>query len=61
MPPKTKIRIRKLKDFASTELPRNWALREVLLTESEEISIPTFLSRLPVWLQLSTLKRGDER
>lgn len=59
--PKTKIDIRKLKQFAFIQLPKDWALREILLTENEEIDVSTFLARLPVWLQLSTLKRGDNR
>lgn len=56
---KAKISIRKLKDFAYRELPKNWPLREILLLENEEIDVSTFLARLPLWLRLSTLKRGD--
>lgn len=56
-----KIDIRKLRNFASTELCADSALREILLTESEEIDVSTFLARLPIWLQLSKLERGRER
>lgn len=55
------INIRRLKEFAFTELPKNWALREALLIESEEIDIPTFLALLRVWLRLSALSRGEKR
>jgi len=57
----TKINIRRLKNFAITQLRNDWPLREILIAENEEIEVSTFLARLPVWLQLSTLKRGDNR
>jgi hypothetical protein len=55
------ISIRKLKDYAFTQLPKDLVLREILLTESDEMDVATFLARLPVYLRLSTIKRGDER
>lgn len=50
---KTKINIRRLKDFAFTQLPKDWPLREILLSEEDELAIQIFLARLPVWLRLS--------
>lgn len=55
---KTELNIQRLKEFALTKLPRDSALREILLAETKEIDISTFLARLPIWLRLSTLKRG---
>jgi hypothetical protein len=59
--PKTKINITKLKNFAYTQLPQDSILREILLLESTEIDTSTFLARLPIWLQLSVPKRGDNK
>lgn len=55
------INIRRLIEFAFTQLPRDSALREVLLAETGEIDVSTFLARVPVWLRLSALKRGNDR
>ncbi len=52
---KTKISIRKLKDFAFTQLPKDWPLREILLSENDELEVSVFLARLPVWLRVSRL------
>jgi hypothetical protein len=52
---KTKISIRKLKDFAFAQLPKDWPLREILLSEEDELDIYVFLARLPVWLKLSKI------
>lgn len=50
---KAKINIRRLKDFAFTKLPKDWILREIILSEEEnELDIDVFLIRLPVWLKL---------
>ena len=54
---KTKISIRKLKDFAFTQLPKDWALREILLSEQDALDIYVFLARLPVWLKLLKVER----
>lgn len=51
---KLKIDIRKLKNFAISQLPKDWALRDILLGENDTVDVSTFLARLPVWLQLST-------
>jgi len=59
--PKTKVNIQKLKNFAFTQLPKGWVLREILLAETEELEVFTFMARLSVWLKLSRLERGDFR
>lgn len=48
---RNKIDLTKLK-VCAMELPQGSALREILLSESDTIDIATFLSRLPIWLQL---------
>jgi len=53
-----KINIQRLKDFAFSEIPKDWPLREILITESEEVDVSTFLARLPVWLKLLRMERG---
>jgi hypothetical protein len=58
---KAKLNIRRLKDFAITKIPKNWVLREILIAETTELEVSTFLARLPIWLQLSALKRGDHK
>lgn len=58
---KTKVNIQKLKKFASTQFPKGWVLREILLAETEELEVFTFMARLSVWLKLSKLTRGDFR
>ena len=56
---KGKIDISRLKKFAIESLPKDWALREVLLSEeSDELDIHVFLARLPVYLKLARLNQG---
>jgi len=50
MAPKT-VDVRRLKDFAS-QLPKDSALRELLLTERDELEVCDFLSKMSVWLRL---------
>jgi|GEM_PF-2507416 len=47
-----KVSLRPLKQFAA-KLPTSALLREILLTEPDELDSREFLGRLPVWLQLS--------
>jgi len=56
-----RVNIGRLRKFALEELPRNWVLREVLITEDEEIDVSTFLARMPLWLRLSALRAGDNK
>jgi hypothetical protein len=50
---KTKISIRKLKDFAFSELPRGWILREVILSERDELDASDFVAKAEIWLKLA--------
>jgi len=50
---KTKINIRKLKDFVFTELPRSWALREIILSERDELDASEFVAKAEIWLTLA--------
>ena len=57
----TKISIRRLKSFAFSQLPKEWPLRDIILSEEDELDVRIFLARLPVWLRLSRIsdtKRG---
>jgi hypothetical protein len=54
---KKTVNISRLKTFTLQKLPQDWPLREILLAEKDELDVCTFLARLPVWLQLSALKR----
>ncbi len=51
--PSAKVNIKKLKEFALDKLPKNNALREVLISEEDELDIKIFMARLPVWLRLN--------
>ena len=55
-----KVNIRKLKQFAFEKLPKNWPLREILLSEEDELEIHVFLARLPIWLRLSRITGKEE-
>jgi len=59
MPP-AMVNIQKLKEFALEKLPKNSALREVLISEEDKLDITIFLARLPVWLKLSRFLKGEE-
>jgi hypothetical protein len=52
--PSAKVNIEKLKEFALDKLPRNSALREVLISEEDELDVKIFMARLPVWLRLNS-------
>lgn len=47
-----KLDFRPLKLFARERLPRDWALREILLTEKDEIEVTEFIAKLDVWFRL---------
>jgi hypothetical protein len=51
-----KVNIQRLKDFAFKEIPRDNMLRELLLTERDELEIIEFASKIGIWLRL--LKRA---
>jgi len=50
---KTKINIRRLKDFAFTKLPRSWILREIILNERDELDASEFVAKAEIWLKLT--------
>jgi hypothetical protein len=50
---KTKINMRRLKDFAFTELPRSWILREIILSERDELDVSEFVAKAEIWLKLA--------
>jgi hypothetical protein len=50
------IDIRRLKKFATESLPPNHPLQAVLIAEDDHINVTSFLERLKIWLQLSTIK-----
>lgn len=52
----SKVNIRRLKDFASKHLPKNWVLRELVLTEHDELEPSEFCTKMDVWLKLA---RGE--
>ena len=54
---RTKVDMTRLKAFAM-ELPQDWPLREILLSESNDLDMSTFLARLPVYLKLARLNQG---
>jgi len=58
MPP-AKINMKKLKEFAYQRLPRNNPLREVIISEDDELDPNVFLARLSVWLKLSKFLKGE--
>jgi hypothetical protein len=47
-----KVNIRRLKDFAFKEIPRDNLLREILLGERDELEITEFTSKIDIWLRL---------
>lgn len=53
---KTKINIRRLKDFASTKIPRGWILREVILSERDELDAADFVAKVEIWLKPAKLE-----
>ena len=58
----TRVNIKTLKKFALNKLPKDWPLREILLSESDdELDVFVFLARLPVWLRLMRLSEDVNR
>jgi len=48
------VNIRRLKDFALNEMPKDWILRELLLSEhKEELDALEFVTKAEVWLKLA--------
>ena len=55
---RNKVDISSLRKFAAENLPPGSPLREIILTESDELDIATFLAILPILLRLSRLEDG---
>lgn len=47
-----KINIRTLKEFAISNLQRGSPLRDVILSEKDEVGVEEFLAKLGIWLRL---------
>lgn len=57
-----KVNIRRLKNFASENLPVDWVLRQILLSEPNEIDHSEFCAKVDVWLRLAREEaRGSRR
>ena len=54
---KTYVSMQSLKQFAQEKLPDS-ALKEILMSEGDEISAQEFIAKLPIYLKL--LKRVEE-
>ena len=48
----SKLCIQQLKKFAIEEIPKNDVLRELLLSEKDELNLTEFCCKLDVWLKL---------
>jgi hypothetical protein len=48
-----KVNMGQLKKFACQEIPSDWPLRDVLLSQDDEVDVNTFLACLPIYLQLN--------
>jgi len=58
---KGKVNISKLKKFVLENFPMDSVILQALLTEDDELDIPTFLARLPIYLKLSKLRRSGDK
>lgn len=56
-----KVDVRALKSFAFEKLPKGWPLREILLSDEDELDVNVFLARLPLWLRLSRVSSTRSR
>lgn len=52
----SKVNIRRLKAFAFENLPKGWVLRDLLLTEHDELEPSEFCAKMDLWLKLA---RGE--
>jgi hypothetical protein len=53
------VNIRKLKDFAFERLPQTSYLRQIILSENEQLSFAEFLAKLNVWMRLLRLESRE--
>jgi hypothetical protein len=52
-----RVNISRLKDFAFSELPRSWILREIILSERDELDVSEFVAKAEVWLKIAKGKK----
>lgn len=50
--PKAKVDVRRLKEFAFSNLPEGSKLRDLILGEKEELGVEEFLAKMDLWLKL---------
>lgn len=58
--PATEIKVSmiELKKMSREKMPSDWMLREILLSEPDELPASTFVARLPLYLKLLSIKGG---
>ena len=49
--------MRKLKEFAATDIPKDHPLRDVLLMEKDFLTPEEFIAKLEIWMHLMDEKR----
>ena len=47
-----KVDIRNIKLFAIEKLPRNWLLRDLILSEHDLLEVDEFIAKAEVWSKL---------
>ena len=47
-----KVNLKKLKEYALTNLPKNSHLRDLVLSEKDEIDAEEFVVKISMWLKL---------
>jgi len=53
------VNIGRLKGFATESLPGNSRLRDVLLSEKDQIKAKDFLAKMDVWMGLLNIEKAD--
>jgi len=52
------IDITRLKEFALNEIPHDWVLRDLLLSEKTSLSKWEFIAKVDLWLKLARRKHS---
>lgn len=55
-----KVNMGRLKQFALENLPTESPLRNVLLSEADQLSARDFLAKMDLWLKLLSLERRED-
>lgn len=50
-----KVNTRRIKEFAIRKLPDGSTLKELLLSEKDEVDVEEFLAKVDLWLKLLTM------